>query len=83
MIRKLLVLALGLIVGGVALAVAQNADAAQAHSRRAHRTQRAKSGHHAKRHAARATSRSSRRHTARVSHASKAAPATRKATHRA
>lgn len=85
MIRKLLILALGLIVGGVAYTAAQNAEAAESHGHKsAHRTQRAKSrSHRAKSHTAHSRSRSSRKHTARVSHASKAAPRTGKATHRA
>jgi hypothetical protein len=83
MIRKLLVL--GLIVGGVAFAAAQSAYALNTHLHKsAHRTHRAKSrSHTARSHSAHSRSRSSRKHSARVSHASKAAPRTGKATHRA
>jgi hypothetical protein len=82
MIRKLLVLALGLMVAGVAFA--RNADAAQSHhTKSTHRTHRAKSSsHHAKRHTAHTRSHSGSKHTARVSHAS-GASRSGKATHRA
>jgi len=81
MIRKLLVLTLALIVGGVAYATAHEAAAPETRARKSSsRTHRVKAHrkHKAKSHRAHRVSRSSRRHTHRAAHAAKAKPAAEK-----